>query len=381
MENILKKIKSIYSPQKTKSSLKKINLLFQACNLRCPMCSMNVNNSDVAQILRDYPNASKVQNLSLDEYKSIFIEVWKEYKPDLPSIQISGGEPTYFPKIIDLLSFLRDLNFPVGITTNGTLLNKNQLKKIASMNMGVTVSIDGSEKVNDKIRGKGSFNKAVESIKFLLKTRDKKKDFPIISSLFCIHSENYLEMEKVTKFNIEELKVDSQTMSYFIFANRETLKLHEDWRIKNNLDERYIIDSQHGGDESNNNFAKFPFDKVYELQKKLKNKYGDKLNFEPFFLNKDDMISYFNSHEINGKYFYTKACGPAEFTLSLISNGDVLFFPQCFQIKLGNVRDEKMSDIFNGSLMKEIRKNLKKSLSPICAHCCANRKEKVSSFV
>ena len=67
------------------------------------MCSMNVNNTEVPQILRDYPNASISKNLSLKEYKSIFVDIYNEYKNDLPSISISGGEPTYFPKLIELL--------------------------------------------------------------------------------------------------------------------------------------------------------------------------------------------------------------------------------------------------------------------------------------
>tara|TARA_B100000035_G_scaffold315136_1_gene334058 strand:+ start:3186 stop:4331 length:1146 start_codon:yes stop_codon:yes gene_type:complete len=377
MKNILKSFQNILSHKKVKQPLKKINLLFQACNLKCPMCSMNVNNTEVPQILRDYPNASISKNLSLKEYKSIFVDIYNEYKNDLPSISISGGEPTYFPKLIELLFFLKDLGFTVGLTTNGTLLNKQQLEKLASLNLGITISLDGRKKVNDMIRGRGSYDKAVESIKFLLKVRNTKKDYPIVSSLFCIHSENYSEMRNVVKYNIEELKIDSQTMSYFIFSNTKTLQLHENWRIKNKLDEKYRIKSQHGGNESNNNFASFPFEEVYSTQMELKKIYGNKIIFEPYFSNKADMFNYFTSHKINKKYFYTNGCGPAEVSLSLISNGDVLFFPQCFEIKLGNVRDNKLSEIYDGRLMNEIRQNLKKNLSPICSHCCANRREKI----
>ena len=46
-------------------TLKKIGLLIRGCNLACPMCSMNVNNKDVPQILRDYPGASRGGELSL----------------------------------------------------------------------------------------------------------------------------------------------------------------------------------------------------------------------------------------------------------------------------------------------------------------------------
>jgi len=60
----------------------------------------------------------------------------------------------------------------------------------------------------------------------------------------------------------------------------------------------------------------------------------------------------------------------------LISNGDILFYPQCFQIKIGNIREKTFEEIWHGSLFDEIRDNLVDDLSPICAHCCANRIEK-----
>ena len=73
----------------SKRPFKKVVVLIQACNLDCPMCSMNVNNSEVPQVLRDYPDATKGPQLKLDEYVSFFDQV-KRYRP---AVSIAGGEP------------------------------------------------------------------------------------------------------------------------------------------------------------------------------------------------------------------------------------------------------------------------------------------------
>src|SRR5688572_6945469 len=134
--------------------LRRINLLVQACNLTCPMCSMNVNNKDIGQILLDYPGASKGHQLRLEEYKAFFDSL-RPYRPD---VSISGGEPMLFNRMTELVEYLGgECGYPVGMTTNGTLLDGDKLERVGRALSSVTISIDGLQERHDRIRGQGNF--------------------------------------------------------------------------------------------------------------------------------------------------------------------------------------------------------------------------------
>jgi MoaA/NifB/PqqE/SkfB family radical SAM enzyme len=351
--------------------IQKLNIMFQACNLTCPMCSVNVNNTEIGQVLRDYPNAAKGPQLRLEEYK----EVLGELIDHSPIVSIAGGEPTYFPYIVDLIEYARkELKYSVGLTTNGTLLTEAQLERLAACEIAITISLDGMQPMHDSIRGVGTFEKATNLLKSAV---EKKKRYPNfkVYSLFCIQECNYHEVAEIARYNIEEIGVDAQTMSYYVFARADTLEEHEKWRKANGLSDIYKIDILHGGDAAKGNFAKFDFGRMYSDQTRMISKYGNKINYEPCFRSAEHLTKYFMTNEPMAEYF-GRLCAPAHLAVNLLSNGDVLFYPMCFQIRLGNVRENKLLDIWNGQTMKEVRSVLSRSLSPVCAHCCANRLNK-----
>ena len=357
--------------------IQKLNIMFQACNLTCPMCSVNVNNTEIGQILRDYPDAATGPQLRLDEYKRALDDV-RDQNPrgHKPVISIAGGEPTYFPYLVDLVEYARkELEFPVGLTTNGTLLNESQLERLAACGIGITISLDGMRETHDSIRGEGNYDKAINLLKLAVKLKKEKYPQFSVYSLFCIQECNQDEMSEVARHNIEEIGVDCQTMSYYIFAREDTLAAHEAWRKSYDLPETYRIDLLHGGEASKSDFSDFDFAKIYANQVRIVDTYQSRVNFEPHFRSEADLVSYFTKNEPMKEYF-GNICAPSHLAVNLLSNGDVLFYPQCFQIKLGNVREQSVVEMWMGDQMNEIRETLGRSLSPICAHCCANRLNK-----
>lgn len=351
--------------------IQKLNIMFQACNLTCPMCSVNVNNTEIGQILRDYPNAAKGPQLRLEEYK----QVLRELIDHQPIVSIAGGEPTYFPYIVDLIEYAKkELKYSVGLTTNGTLLTEAQLERLAGCDIAITISLDGMQAMHDSIRGAGTFEKATNLLRSAIEKKSKNPNFKVYS-LFCIQECNYREMADIAAYNIKEIGVDAQTMSYYVFARKDTLEAHEEWRKARGLSDMYKIDLLHGGEAAKGSFANFDYEKMYADQVRMIREYGNKINFEPRFSSAEDLARYFMTNEPMIEYF-GRLCAPAHLAINLLSNGDVLFYPQCFQIRLGNIREAKLLDIWNSETMKEIRGVLSQSLSPVCAHCCANRLNK-----
>lgn len=122
-------------------------LLTDDCNLECSMC------------IRGKQNGTNIDFTLLKEMK--WLSELKEH-----DIVVTGGEPTMHPQFVDIVSFLCDHAKKVTVTTNGTInsyLNKGFLHK----NLYFQISIDGDAKTHNSIRGIGTYQKSMNTIKSL----------------------------------------------------------------------------------------------------------------------------------------------------------------------------------------------------------------------
>lgn len=85
-------------------------------------------------------------------------------------VSFSGGEALLRKDIYDILLTARNLGFKVFLLSNGTLITEEVAKKLKQLDVAVQVSVEGPDaKTNDKIRGRGTFEKAMNGIKKCLK--------------------------------------------------------------------------------------------------------------------------------------------------------------------------------------------------------------------
>lgn len=115
------------------------------CNLHCKYCGYW---------------KMKTNELSTEEVKKCMDEF---SKAGTISWGFTGGEPLLRGDIPELVNHAKSLGMHVTLLSNGQILDKfvDKIKNIDS----IFVSLDGSKKMNDSIRGAGSFDKAVNSIK------------------------------------------------------------------------------------------------------------------------------------------------------------------------------------------------------------------------
>ncbi|MBW2980452.1 radical SAM protein [Candidatus Woesearchaeota archaeon] len=156
-----------------------IGLIFELtnkCNLSCKWCGVK-KGKDV---------------LSYDKIISII----EKNKPKW--VEFTGGEPLLRKDIFDLIDYCKSRRTYTCLNTNGTLINDKIAKRLNADI--IRISIDGLEKVNDKIRGKGSFKKAVNAIESL-----KKHNKKIIIST-AIGKLNKNEPKKIIKYFYPRIK-------------------------------------------------------------------------------------------------------------------------------------------------------------------------------
>ena len=145
------------------------------CNLRCKMCPFWKRSSP---------------DPSLEKEKAILKQI---HDSGACGIAFEGGEPLLRNDLVTILAFSRSLPLHTSLITNGTLL-ESRIDEIAPYINGVIyVSLDGSEKTHDMIRGvSGCFKRAVRGI-----VASREKAFVTINT--TIMAENLHEIEDIVK--------------------------------------------------------------------------------------------------------------------------------------------------------------------------------------
>ena len=121
--------------------------LTSQCNLRCKHCYHDENDN--------------IYNLDYSVLAQLLEDL---YQTGCRNISLSGGE-TLLYKEIDKLVLNFEKMFQITIITNGTIFDTLKYTKYDPSKVHYQVSIDGSSpEENDKIRGIGTFDKAIETI-------------------------------------------------------------------------------------------------------------------------------------------------------------------------------------------------------------------------
>ncbi|MHA2099477.1 MAG: radical SAM/SPASM domain-containing protein [Candidatus Kariarchaeaceae archaeon] len=170
------------------------NLLFQwhiteRCNLRCSHC---------------YQDTYQKNELTFDQLNEIFnqfleiLEFWREIagKKIKSHITLTGGEPFIRKDFEDILQLISSHNSDIsfGILTNGHFIDQEKAKFLKKIGTDfVQVSIEGKKETHNQIRGKKSYERAVQALKNLV----NEKINTMIS--FTAHRNNYKEFSDVAE--------------------------------------------------------------------------------------------------------------------------------------------------------------------------------------
>ncbi|HRT71430.1 MAG TPA: radical SAM protein [Syntrophales bacterium] len=126
------------------------------CNLFCDHCNVSTSLNS-----RD--------ELTTEQWVS-FIQRLAELK--VFTLWISGGEPFLREDLFTIIGEVEKHHFSYGINTNATAIDEDAARRLAGLKRltEVVVSLDGSNpSIHEKLRGKGSFARAVTGIENLVK--------------------------------------------------------------------------------------------------------------------------------------------------------------------------------------------------------------------
>lgn len=149
------------------------------CNYRCQHCFVDFSH--------------KVTDITLEEIKGI-----AAYLDKLIWLDIGGGEPFLRKDLPEICSSFNAK--AISIPTNGAFPSAvvditREIRKKTKAELTICVSIDGFEESNDYIRSKGSYLKAIETLKLLKEVEGIRVK---VNTVLC--GKNYNELIDFMKF-------------------------------------------------------------------------------------------------------------------------------------------------------------------------------------
>ncbi len=208
------------------------------CNLRCKMC--------------DIPCSFKKDNLSTEDFKRFFKD-FSQIGPHKKSVVISGGEPMMRKDIYDLISIASSFGIFTYMPSNGTLITKDSAKnlRIAGIDV-VNISIEGSRKIHDSLRGTGTFERAVGAIMnlkeqginttiattvmrqnyaYLPDVIELAKNLGVTTVMFQPFNKNFLCKDRKDEFWIDNVKDLEESMhKVILLSNKYSILInHKDY--------------------------------------------------------------------------------------------------------------------------------------------------------
>lgn len=194
-------------------------VLTYKCNLRCTFC---YEWGQEGWCL-DEPSEEIKKELPWGVVEKIFVQAGH----DRPSFILSGGEPLLYSRFPDLAKMLKQ-NKCVAITcTNGLLLHRFQDVSKDNPYLTYLISLDGLAPQNDRLRGKGVYDRVTANIKVL----KSLKNPPYVGVQFTIRPENVVVMYDFCQ-EMVRLGVDWILLNLCWFVSKEQAKEYEDFMVE-----------------------------------------------------------------------------------------------------------------------------------------------------
>ncbi len=298
------------------------------CNLKCNIC----------EIRKDKP----IGEYTLDEIKNLINEAigW-----GVREFVLSGGEPFIREDIFEILDFVKEKNYRIGVLTNGIILNEYFINKLlpyfTSGSLSLSISLDAlNPEIHDEIRGgKGAFKKTSAALEKLsrLKKRHRGINFNTISIILNENLEELLDLAVFLKsLNVNSIQFQPLLPNNLIMKERKGGNKY--WIPQERL---AVLDAA--------------IDKLLEFKK---DNYLLVRNSEN---NLRLVKKYFRGYLSQGDV----KCLYAAKTVLVANNGDVT---TCFE-SYGNIRKDSLRKIFESEKSTRARKRVRECKNPCLLPC------------
>jgi len=264
---------------------------------------------------------------------------------------LSGGEPLLRKDLPEIIGYAKKTGLNVSLITNGYFVDGKIFDNLVKHGVRVSISVDGTEEINDAIRGKGAYAKAVSAM-------EKTSRAGLLDCLVATLANVDATRNNVTSEDMEHViqlaeKYGARWVVIHGFIPFNQTKEHlakspSPKQYEKIWNEVYDLRLKYKG-----HLAKSPspkqyeeiWNQVYDLRLKYKGK--PEVNvYCPFFVRiaKERGMPAFDYWFNN---VFLGRCSIAGKYISVIENGDVIPCSFNDRIRLGNVQDKPLKQIWD----------------------------------
>lgn len=201
--------------------------LCNTCNIDCPLCTWPPELNERTKRMMSY-----------DE----FVKIINNIEPITYRILLgSSGEPLLNKDIFRMISYATKNKIYIMLSTNGTLLNKNNIMDLFGSGLDrLLISLDGISKNSyEKMRKGADFDKVIENIKNLCDyKRNYKKHKPVIAINYIITRYNESEIqqarEETRRWGVDAFFLRKLTLPEHLVNQEELKSFKENYLPLNN---------------------------------------------------------------------------------------------------------------------------------------------------
>jgi len=276
-----------------------------ACNLNCLYCSFRGG---------DLPTNPAADELDTKGALHVVDEI---YNFGATWFGLSGGEPLMRKEIFEPIKHARDLGMKVSMISNGFFVKGKTYDKLVKEEVMTSISVDGSEEAQDKLRGKGYYKTALSAMHKLSKG----------GILDCL-------VTTVTTINLKEID--------------HLVDLAEEYSAKRVVIHNYV---PVGSGKYNVELAPSPeqyewlWNHIFDLYQANKGKVDIKV-YSPFYARVVKQRGLFNFWDWYTNDFLGRCTIDGHY-VSISPNGDVKPCGFNEHLKLGNLKEKSLKEIWD----------------------------------
>ncbi len=310
--------------------------LSNRCNLRCKMCWFHGENG--------LGNRYEDGELTTKEVFSI-VDQLVPYKSH---IYIGGSEPFMRKDFLMILQYLKSRNLFVTFTTNGTMLEAEQIGMLVKLGVDrINFSIDGNRELHDYVRGRGAFGKVTQSVR---KISECKKIEAHMKPVITVNI-------TLTRSLIGRLKETVNEIRQSTHDGADFYRLHHLWYVSQNelALHQATVRKKLGCSAPGAASHLLPSSQIFDpraLVDEITSLSGlPKVTMFPD-LQYADMLKYYSENPMLGNRCIAPFLGAV-----IKPNGDVKFCPDEWidDYTLGNLRNDSFHSIWNNKKARKFR--------------------------
>jgi radical SAM protein with 4Fe4S-binding SPASM domain len=294
------------------------------CNLKCSWCYQSTGSMN-----------RKKGSMTLETYNRIISEI-KPFKPEI-SLHLAG-ESLLHKDFFTFVEIAKENGLVVGVTTNGTLLRKDDFKILKTGIDTVNVSLAGTDK-EDYLRVRGT------------------DDFDVIKQDIIELAKRKKELKSPTKIYLNVTATEQNSARLDTFKSEfESIEGIEGVLIRPLMDWQGSLDT-----------GKMKVKGSGTKSRLAKTVRGNEVLLSLYMVTRNVR----KSRRLRGRTYCSSVCSSA----GILWDGTVV--PCCLDyngsIDLGNINEKRFMEIWNGEAMARLRKTLRSVRSakqhPVCGPC------------